>query len=152
METGKKKGKDEVLTKLSKTLERLRDDHILLNQATDSLTLTNHALAPHAPLTIPTDPLAVSARNLRTPGSKRVSARNLDLEDAPASRPTSQRPLKRGRKEDVEIYGEGGMWDREKAIKTFVGSDDLGTADLATIRKVMGVTRTGKGGVAKRGR
>jgi len=36
------------------------------------------------------------------------------------------------------------MWEREKVMKTFGGNDDLGTVDLATIRKVMGVTRTGK--------
>lgn len=56
------------------------------------------------------------------------------------------KPVKRGRKEDYEIYGEGGMWERERAVKVFGANDDLGTADLASIRKVMGITRTGKGG------
>lgn len=61
-------------------------------------------------------------------------------------RATSQKPVKRGRKEDFEIYGDAGMWEREKVMKVFGGNDDLGTADLASIRKVMGVTRTGKVG------
>jgi hypothetical protein len=140
---------------LTKRLDRLRDDHNLLNQANDSLTLSNAALAPHPPLTVPTNPLAVFSRNLRTPGSKR-SARNRDEDTGdfgPASsRQQSQRPVKRGRKEDVEIYGEAGMWEKDKAIKVLAGSDDLGTADLATIRKVMGVTRTGKSGGGPKGR
>ena len=41
------------------------------------------------------------------------------------------------------------MWEREKVMKVFGGNDDLGTADLASIRKVMGVTRTGKVGVKR---
>jgi len=41
------------------------------------------------------------------------------------------------------------MWERDKATKALGGSDDLGTADLASIRKAMGVTRTGKGGPNK---
>jgi len=58
--------------------------------------------------------------------------------------------LKRGRKEDYEIYGEAGMWEKDKVMKVFVGNDDLGTADLASIRKVMGITRTGKTAVPRR--
>jgi hypothetical protein len=117
-----------------------------LNQAIDAATLTNHASAPHAPLTVPSDPtLSLSTRNLRTPGSKRSSRRADDDE-----RQIVQRPLKRGRKEDYEIYGEGGIWERDKVMKAFVANDDLGTADLASIRKVMGVTRTGKSAAGKR--
>jgi len=86
------------------------------------------------------------SRNLRTPGSKR-SSRNRDEEP---ERNTSQRPVKKGRKEDFEIYGEGGMWEREKVLKAFSANDDLGTVDLASIRKVMVVTRTGKTGSKRR--
>jgi hypothetical protein len=142
---GKKKGKDELLSTLNGKLSRLQADNLLLNQANDANTLTNHALALHPPLTIPADPNLAMSRNLRTSGSKR-SARNRDEED----RAQSQRPLKRGRKEDYEIYGEAGMWEKDKVMKVFVGNDDLGTADLASIRKVMGITRTGKTAVPRR--
>ena len=120
-------------------LSRLQADNLLLNQANDATSLTHHALAAYPPLTVPSDPASLNSRNLRTPGSKR-SSRNRDEDD----RIISQRPIKRGRKEDYEIYGEGGMWEREKVTKVFGPSDDLGTADLASIRKVMGITRTGK--------
>ena len=79
------------------------------------------------------------SRNLRTPGSKR-SARNRDDDE----RAQSQRPAKRGRKEDYEIYGDAGIWEKDKVMKVFGSNDDLGTVDLASIRKVMGITRTGK--------
>jgi hypothetical protein len=42
------------------------------------------------------------------------------------------------------------MWEKEKVMKVFGSNDDLGTADLASIRKVMGVTRTGKGSSKRR--
>lgn len=129
---------------LSGRLTRLQSDNLLLNQAHDATTLTHHALAAHPPLTVPTNPALSMSRSLRTPGSKR-SIRSRDDDE----RAQSQRPLKRGRKEDFEIYGEGGMWEKEKVMKVFGSNDDLGTADLASIRKVMGVTRTGKG-VTKR--
>ena len=35
-------------------------------------------------------------------------------------------------------------------MKIFGSNDDLGTADLASIRKVMGITRTGKAAVPRR--
>ena len=125
-------------------MTRLQSDNLLLNSAHDAISLTHHALAAHPPLTVPANPALSMSRNLRTPGSKR-SIRNRDDDD----RAQSQRPLKRGRKEDFEIYGEGGMWEKEKVMKVFGPNDDLGTADLASIRKTMGVTRTGKG-VSKR--
>jgi len=141
----KKKGKDELLTTLNGRLARLQADNLLLNQALDAATLTSHALAPHAPLTVPADPtLSTTTRNLRTPGSKR--SRRADDDD----RQVVQRPQKRGRKEDYEIYGEAGIWDRDKVIKIFGPNDDLGTADLASIRKVLGVTRTAKTAAGKR--
>jgi hypothetical protein len=133
------------LTTLNGRLSRLQSDNLLLNQAHDAITLTHHALAAHPPLTVPANPAMSMSRNLRTPGSKR-SARNRDDDE----RATSQRPVKRGRKEDFEIYGEGGMWEKEKVMKVFGSNDDLGTADLASIRKVMGVTRTGKGSSKRR--
>jgi hypothetical protein len=133
------------LTTLNGRLTRLQSDNLLLNQAHDATTLTHHALAAHPPLTVPANPAMSMSRNLRTPGSKR-SARNRDDDE----RATSQRPVKRGRKEDFEIYGEGGMWEKEKVMKVFGSNDDLGTADLASIRKVMGVTRTGKGSSKRR--
>jgi len=137
---GKRKGKDELLTTLASKLARLHSDTLLLNQANDAQSLVIHAAAIHPPLTVPTDPaLSNTSRSLRTSGSKR-SHRSRDDEE----RATSQKPIKRGRKEDYEIYGDAGMWEREKVMKTFGGNDDLGTVDLATIRKVMGVTRTGK--------
>ena len=117
----------------------------MLNQANDATSLTHHALATHPPLTVPSNPALSTSRNLRASGSKR-SARNRDDED----RVQPQRPVKRGRKEDYEIYGEGGMWEREKVMKAFGANDDLGTADLATIRKVMGITRTGKAAPKRR--
>jgi hypothetical protein len=136
---GKKKGKDELLNTLSGRLSRLQADNLLLNSALDATSLTHHAFAPHAPLTVPSNPALSMSRNLRTPGSKR-SARNRDDDE----RGPPQRPIKRGRKEDYEIYGEGGIWEKDKVMKVFGSSDDLGTADLASIRKVMGITRTGK--------
>jgi hypothetical protein len=139
---GKKKGRDELLTTLSSRLARLQSDNLLLNQAHDATTLTHHALATHPPLTIPSDPALSMNRNLRTPGSKRSSRRD-DEERL-------QRPIKRGRKEDYEIYGDAGMWEKEKVMKVFGGNDDLGTADLASIRKVMGITRTGKNAPKRR--
>ena len=113
---------------------------MLLNTALDATSLTLHALSTHPPLTIPSDPaLSLTTRNLRTQGSKQ-SSRNKDDEE----RGQTQRPAKRGRKEDYEIYGDMGMWEKEKVMKVFGANDDLGTADLASIRKVMGITRTGK--------
>lgn len=124
-------------------LARLQADNLLLNQALDAAALTNHALAPHAPLTVPTDPsLSSMTRNLRAPGSKRSSRRDDD--------DLQKRPQKKGRKEDYEIYGESGVWEREKAVKVFGASDDLGTADLGSIRKVLGVTRAAKAATRKR--
>jgi hypothetical protein len=142
---GKKKAKDELLATLNGRLARLQSDNLLLNQALDANTLTHHALATHPPLTVPSNPAASSSRNLRTPGSKR-SIRNRDDDE----RAQSQRPVKRGRKEDYEIYGEGGMWEKDKVMKIFGASDDLGTADLASIRKIMGITRTGKAAPKRR--
>jgi hypothetical protein len=106
--------------------------------------LTNHALAPHAPLTVPADPsLSTATRNLRTPSSKRSSRRDDDDRQ-------DKRPQKRGRKEDYEIYGEAGIWERDKVLRVFGSNDDLGTADLASIRKVLGVTRTAKTAAKRR--
>lgn len=124
---------------LSGRLTRLQADNLLLNQAHDATTLTHHALAAHPPLTVPANPALSMSRSLRTPGSKR-SVRNRDDDE----RGQSQRPIKRGRKEDYEIYGDAGIWEKEKVMKVFGSNDDLGTADLASIRKVMGITRTGK--------
>jgi hypothetical protein len=147
MQIGRKKGKDELLTTLTSKLTRLQSDNLLLNQSNDAQSLVVHASAVRPPLTIPTDPsLANTTRNLRTSGGSKRSHRNRDDEE----RATSQKPVKKGRKEDVEIYGEAGMWEREKVMKVFGGNDDLGTADLASIRKVMGVTRTGKVGVKRK--
>jgi len=128
-----------LLATLNGRLTRLQSDNLLLNQANDALSLTQHALAAHPPLTVPANPLLATSRNLRTPGSKR-SARHRDEDD----NAQSQRPVKRGRKEDYEIYGEGGIWERDKVLKTFTASDDLGTADLGSIRKEMGITRAAK--------
>lgn len=128
-----------MLSTLNGRLERLQSDNLLLNQANDATSLAHHALAVHPPLTVPSNPALSSSRNLRASGSKR-SVRNRDDDD----RVQPQRPAKRGRKEDYEIYGENGMWDREKVMKTFGSNDDLGTVDLATIHKIMGITRTGK--------
>jgi hypothetical protein len=127
------------LATLSNRLARLQSDNLLLNQAHDATTLTHHALATHPPLTVPSNPALSMSRNLRTPGSKR-SARNRDDDE----RAQSQRPVKRGRKEDYEIYGDAGIWEKDKVMKVFGSNDDLGTVDLASIRKVMGITRTGK--------
>jgi hypothetical protein len=142
---GKKKVKDELLNTLSGRLQRLQADNLLLNQAIDATTLTSHAFAAYPPLTIPADPTLSSSRNLRTPGSKR-SARSRDDDE----RTQAQKPVKRGRKEDYEIYGDGGMWEKEKATKVFGASDDLGTVDLASIKKIMGITRTGKAAPKRR--
>lgn len=137
---GKKRGKDELLTTLTSKLTRLQSDTLLLNQANDAQSLVIHAAAIHPPLTVPTNPvLSNTSRNLRTSGSKR-SHRSRDEDE----RATSQKPVKRGRKEDFEIYGDAGIWEREKVMKVFGSSEDLGMADLVTIRKIMGVTRTGK--------
>lgn len=136
---GKKKGKDELLATLNGRLTRLQNDKLLLNQAQDATALTHIALATHPPLTDPSDPALSMSRNLRASGSKR-SARNRDDDE----RGQSQKPAKRGRKEDYEIYGDAGMWEKDKVMRIFGSNDDLGTADLASIRKVMGITRTGK--------
>jgi hypothetical protein len=136
---GKKRGKDELLAVLGGRLSRLQSDNLLLNQAHDATTLSHHALSANPPLTVPSNPALSMSRSLRTPGSKR-SARSRDDDE----RATSQKPIKRGRKEDFEIYGEAGIWERDKVMKVFGSNEDLGTADLASIRKVMGITRTGK--------
>ena len=115
---GKREVKDDLLNTLNGRLIRLQADTLLLNQANDATSLTTHAFAAYPPLTIP-DPTLSSSRNLRTPGSKR-SARNRDDDE----RVQSQKPVKRGRREDYEIYGEGGMWEKEKATKVFGPSDD----------------------------
>ena len=130
---------------LNGQLTRLQDDHVLLNQTIDAISFIHTAFPAHPPLKESLNPTSSTGRNLRTPGSKRTS-RNRDEDDniAPV------KPTKRGRKEDLEIYGEGGMWERDKATRVFGASDDLGTVDLATIRKVMGVTRTGKAAMKRK--
>jgi hypothetical protein len=133
-----------MISTLHSRLVRLQNDNLLLNSANDASSLSHHAGASHTPLTVPSSLSLSMSRSLRTPGGKRP-ARTRDDEE----RAQSQRPLKRGRKEDFEIYGEAGIWEREKVMKVFTANDDLGTVDLANIRKVMGVTRTGKT-VAKR--
>lgn len=142
---GKKRGKDELLAVLGGRLSRLQSDNLLLNQAHDATTLSHHALSANPPLTVPSNPALSMSRSLRTSSSKRT-VRNRDDDE----RATSQKPIKRGRKEDFEIYGEAGIWERDKVMKVFGSNDDLGTADLASIRKVMGITRTGKTAAAKR--
>lgn len=137
---------------LSSRLARLQADNLLLNQAHDATTLTHHALAAHPPLTVPSNPALSMSRNLRTPGSKRSARNRDDLDDGGGGgRGASQtRPVKRGRKEDYEIYGDAGIWEKDKVMKIFGANDDLGTADLASIRKVMGITRTGKTATKRR--
>ena len=128
-----------MLATLNGRISRLQSDNLLLNQANDATSLTHHALATHPPLTVPSNPALSMSRNLRASGSKR-SVRNRDDDE----RTQIQKTVKRGRKEDYEIYGDGGMWEKDKVMKVFGGNDDLGTVDLASIRKIMGITRTGK--------